>query len=220
MVFPSGYSAVDGKLSGGRAVSPNSGVSAAAATKPQGSSNAPHLNAPHLNAPHLNAPPLQWGGFWGWYDQLAPRNAGNAGLLLVARAEKPAGKSDKSGAKDDKHSAKGEKHGAKGENPAAKTAEEPAGPTTYTVKKGPLRVTVSSTGSSRRRRRAKLSLSPRNGPTSTVESAVAARGMSPPRRRTPESGDRETRSRHRRLRADDGASRKLPCSRARSSCRR
>ena len=57
----------------------------------------------------------------------------------VAKTEKPAAKSEKPGGKT-------EKTGAKGEKAAAKSAEESAGSTTYTVKKGPLRVTVDLDG--------------------------------------------------------------------------
>ncbi len=118
------------------------------------------------------SPPLQWGGFWRWYDQGASLRSDNH-VMVVAKADKPAAKKEKPGSKSEKPVAKNGKPGSKGEKTAAKSDDGSAASTLYTVKKRPLRVSVELDGVFAAKTAREILFKPEEWTTLTVESAVA-----------------------------------------------
>jgi multidrug resistance efflux pump len=138
-----------GNAAGVEAFAPNSGLPGIISATPQQPSN---------------AQPMHWDGFWQWYDQRVSRTNGKGGIS-VAKTEKPAAKREKLGAKAAKSDAKHDK-------PVAKTSDESASSTTYTVKKGPLRVTVDLEGVFQAQAAREIIVKPEEWTNLTVESAV------------------------------------------------
>ena len=112
----------------------------------------------------------------------------------AAKSEKPAAKRRREpAAKSGKPAAKSGKQAAKGTEESDTTASA-----TYTVKKGPLKITVDLEGVFEAQTAHEIVVKPEEWNALTVESAVAARRRGPQGRRAADLGDRETRPRHRR----------------------